>query len=139
MFQLLQSLGTPHIDSFNYMLEDGLFQSLKESTPVYLTLPNGDKIVLRIDDVHIYKPTVPSNTIGVKTYKIYPSECRERGATYKGKIVARLGWSVNGKEQQALEKDLGEIPIMVKVKSRYDFLIFYRVTFIIFYGYIFVL
>lgn len=105
------------------MLEDGLFQSLKDSTPVYLTLPNGDKVVLWLDDVHIYKPTVPSSTIGVKTCKIYPTECRQRGATYKGKIIVRLGWSINGKEQEVFEKDLGEVPIMVKVKSRYDFLI----------------
>jgi len=98
------------------MLEDGLFYSLKDSTPVYLTLPNSDKIVLWLDDVHIYKPTVPSGTIGVKTCKIYPTECRQRGTTYKGKIIARLGWSINGKEQEALEKDLGEVPIMLKVK-----------------------
>lgn len=118
----MQSLGVPHIDSFNYMLEDGLFYSLKDCTPVYLTLTNGDKIVLWMDDVHIYKPTVPSSTIGVKTCKIYPTECRQRGSTYKGKIVARLGWSVNGKEQEPIEKDLGEVPIMVKVKTKYNFL-----------------
>lgn len=112
--ELLQSLGVPHIESFNYMLEDGLFHGLKDSTPVYLTLPNDDKVVLWLDDVHIYKPTVPSSTIGVKTYKIYPAECRQRGSTYKGKIIARLGWSINGKEQEALEKDLGEVPIMIK-------------------------
>lgn len=100
------------------MLEDGVYQSLKDSTPVYLILPNDDKVVLWLDDVHIYKPTVPSNTIGVKTHKIYPTECRQRGTTYKGKIIARLGWSINGKEQEALDKDLGEIPIMVKVKIR---------------------
>lgn len=98
------------------MLEDGLFQGLKDSTPVYLTLPNGDKVVLWLDDVHIFKPTVPSSTIGVKTYKIYPTECRQRGTTYKGKITVRLGWSINGKEQEVFEKDLGEVPIMVKVK-----------------------
>lgn len=117
----MQSLGTPHVDSFNYILEEGLFQGLKDSTPVYLTLPNNDKVVLWLDDVLIYKPTVPSSTIGVKTYKIFPTECRQRGTTYKGKIIVRLGWSVNGKKQEALEKDLGEVPIMVKVKCRYDF------------------
>ncbi|XP_011868721.1 PREDICTED: DNA-directed RNA polymerase I subunit RPA2 [Vollenhovia emeryi] len=112
--ELLQSLGAPHIDSFNYMLDDGLFQSLKDSTPVYLTLPNDDKIVLWLDNVHIHKPTVPSSTIGVKTFKVYPMECRQRGTTYRGKITVRLRWSINGKDQEPLERDLGEIPIMVK-------------------------
>lgn len=119
----MQSLGTPHIDSFNYMLEDGLSQSIKDSTPVYLTLPNDDKVVLWLDDVLIYKPSVPSGTVGVKTYKIYPTECRQRGGTYKGKIMVRLGWSINGKEQEILEKDLGEVPIMVKVTFKYNFLL----------------
>lgn len=101
------------------MLEDGLFQGIKDSTPVYLTLPNDDKVVLWLDDVHIYKPTVPSGTIGVKNFKIYPTECRQRGTTYKGKITVRIGWSINGTEQEPLEKDLGEVPIMIKVKLCY--------------------
>lgn len=112
----MQTLGVPHIDSFNYMLEDGLFQVIKNSTPVYLTLPNNDKVVLWLDDVQIYKPAVPTGTLGVKISKIYPSECRQRGSTYKGKITVRIGWSINGKEQEPLEKNLGEIPIMIKVK-----------------------
>lgn len=114
----MQSLGIPHIESFNYILENGLLQGIKNNSPVYLTLPNGDKVVLWLDDVQIYKPTVPSSTIGVKNYKVYPTECRQRGATYKGKITVRLGWSINDKEQEPLEKDLGEIPIMLKVKYK---------------------
>ncbi|XP_014601550.1 PREDICTED: DNA-directed RNA polymerase I subunit RPA2 [Polistes canadensis] len=111
---LLQNLGTPHIDSFNYMLEDGLFTATKDILPVHLQLANGDKIKLWINDVSIYHPSIPSNVIGVKNYKIYPTECRQRGATYKGKIAIQLGWSVNGNEGEMLEKDLGYIPIMVK-------------------------
>lgn len=99
------------------MLEDGL-QSIKNDSPVYLTLPNDDKVVLWLDDVQIHKPTVPSGTIGVKNYKVYPTESRQRGTTYKGKIIVKLRWSINGKEQEALETDLGGIPIMLKVKHK---------------------
>lgn len=118
LFQLLQSLGAPHIESFNYMLEDGL-EGLKDSPPVYLVLPNSDKVALWLDDVCIYQPTVPTGAIGVKNYKVYPTECRQRGGTYKGKITVKLGWSINGVQQEILEKDLGEVPIMVKVKFFY--------------------
>ncbi|XP_046817891.1 DNA-directed RNA polymerase I subunit RPA2 isoform X1 [Vespa crabro] len=111
---LLQSLGLPHVDSFNYMLEDGLSQAIIDILPVYLQLASGDKIMLWIDNVTIHQPSVPTNVIGVKNYKIYPTECRQRGATYKGKITVKLGWSVNGISQEILEKDLGDIPIMVK-------------------------
>lgn len=97
------------------MLEEGLTQGIKESVPVYLTLPNDDKIVLWLDDVSIEHPTVPINTIGIKNRKIYPTECRQRGTTYKGNIAVRLGWSINGNQQELFEKDLGEVPIMVKV------------------------
>lgn len=114
-FQLLQTLGRPHIDSFNYLLEDGLFESINNTPPVHLSLPNGDKVSLWLNDVSIHQPVVPPGTIGVKTYKIYPSECRQRGATYKGKITVKLGWSINGTEQEIFEKDLGNVPIMVKV------------------------
>lgn len=115
VFQLLQSLGLPHVDSFNYMLEDGLSEAITDILPVYLQLANGDKIMLWINNVSIHQPSVPTNVIGVKDYKIYPTECRQRGATYKGKIIVTLGWSVNGNSQETLEKDLGDIPIMVKV------------------------
>nr|XP_012136993.1 PREDICTED: DNA-directed RNA polymerase I subunit RPA2 isoform X3 [Megachile rotundata] len=111
---LLQSLGTPHIDSFNYMLEDGLSQAVQDNPLVYIHLPNENKVALWIDDVSIHQPIVPSGTIGVKNHKIYPTECRQRGCTYKGKITVKLGWSVNGKLQETLERDLGEIPIMIK-------------------------
>lgn len=101
------------------MLEDGLFEGLKDSPLIYLALPNGDKVALWLDDVCICQPSVPSGTIGVKNYKIYPIECRQRGSTYKGKLIVKLGWSINGTEQETLEKDLGEIPIMLKVKFKY--------------------
>lgn len=97
------------------MLEDGLSEAAQDNPHVYIQLPNADKVTLWIDDVSIHQPTVPTGTIGVKNYKIYPTECRQRGCTYKGKLIAKLGWSINDKRQEALERDLGDIPIMIKV------------------------
>lgn len=111
---LLQRLGAPHIDSFNYMLEDGLCKAVKDNPHVYIHLPNKDKVALWIDDVSIDQPSVPSGIIGIKTHKIYPTECRQRGCSYKGKITVKLGWSINDKLQETLARDLGEIPIMIK-------------------------
>ncbi|KAJ8668817.1 hypothetical protein QAD02_000076 [Eretmocerus hayati] len=111
---LLQVLGAPHVDSFNYMIKDGLTEALKTLLPVYVVLASGDRIELRIEDVSIHHPSVPTGTLGVKNHKIYPTECRQRAATYKGKINVKIGWSINGRRQESLEKNLGEIPIMVK-------------------------
>ncbi|XP_015514488.1 DNA-directed RNA polymerase I subunit RPA2 [Neodiprion lecontei] len=114
---ILQSLGAPHIDSFNYMLQDGIFEAVENLIPVHLLLANGDKIILTIEDVSISPPSLPTGTIGVKTHQIYPSECRQRGSSYKGKLTARIGWSVNGVPQETILKDLGTIPIMIKSNS----------------------
>jgi len=100
------------------MLEGGLRQTIKNSTPIYLTLPNGDKVVIRIDDVFIEHPVVPPNIMSIKDRKIYPTQCRQSGNTYKGNLTIRLGWSINDIEQESFEKNLGEIPIMVKVSLK---------------------
>lgn len=97
------------------MLDDGLVEAVDNLLPVYVTLANGDKVELKIEHVSIQHPTVPSGTIGVKNHKIYPTECRQRAATYKGKMTAKIGWTINGKKQESLERSLGEVPIMIKV------------------------
>lgn len=55
--------------------------------------------------------------VPIKSTKILPSECRQRGETYKGLLQAKLGWEKNGEPMQPLEISLGEIPVMVKVKD----------------------
>lgn len=112
--QLIQELGTPHVESFNYMLEEGLSNAAKSNPPITIILPNHDTVLLKIDDVRIYQPMVPTGSLGIKTHKIYPTECRQRASTYKGKIIIKVGWSINGQSQESLEKEIGEVPIMLK-------------------------
>ena len=97
------------------MLDQGLNKAIHEIYPVQFVLDSGDKIKLWIEDAKIREPRVPENTIGVKNRKIYPTECRQRGSTYKGLLIVKVVWSVNEKEQATIDKELGEIPIMVKV------------------------
>lgn len=97
------------------MLDGGLSEAVDNLLPVYVTLANGDKVELKIEHVSIQYPTVPSGTIGVKNHKVYPTECRQRAATYKGKMNITIGWLVNGRKQEPLERSLGEVPIMIKV------------------------
>ncbi|XP_063972531.1 DNA-directed RNA polymerase I subunit RPA2 isoform X2 [Diachasmimorpha longicaudata] len=111
---LLARLGEPHLDSFNYMLQQGLSDSLKDIIPVHILLANNDKVLLWIKDASIYQPAIPTTTVGAKSHKIFPTECRQRAATYKGKLMIKLGWSINGQQQESLDKELGDIPIMVR-------------------------
>ena len=112
---MLQDLGAPHVDSFNYLLEEGLNKAVCGIHPIKFTLGSGDKIEISIESAEIREPRVPDGMLGVKNRKIYPTECRQRGSTYKGLLTVKLAWSVNGKEQPIEIHDIGEIPIMVKV------------------------
>ncbi|CAG2054316.1 unnamed protein product [Timema podura] len=159
----LQSLGAPHVDSFNFMLNGGLNKAVETLLPVEFTLPSNERVFLSIQvallidlllnesylicictegeretveeinilgrpdwdsdsdfpvisrqDVRLHQPIVPKGTIGTKSLRILPTECRQRGATYKGRLVGHIVCSVGDKPYKPLEKEFGEIPIMVK-------------------------
>ncbi|XP_034256310.1 DNA-directed RNA polymerase I subunit RPA2 [Thrips palmi] len=112
--KFLQTLGQPHIDSFNFMLKSGLDLAVNDLVPVEFQLEGGDVIKLSIEGCKILMPAVPSGTIGVKSTQIYPTECRQSATTYKGRVVGHLKWWINGQEQSPIKKDFGEIPIMLK-------------------------
>lgn len=114
LLQLLQQIGHPHVSSFNYMVNKGLDQAISDLNPVEFMI-NNDKITLEIVEASLSCPLVPMGTVGVKSAKVFPSECRQRAATYKGRFIARVSWAINGVQQTGFEKDMGEIPIMIKV------------------------
>lgn len=114
LLQLLQDLGAPHVSSFNYMLSEGLHKAIQDLNPVEFELGN-DVLRFEVSYATIESPTVPPGTILVKDQRVFPSECRQKAATYKGRLSAEIRWFINGKEQQSFVKDLGEVPIMVKV------------------------
>ena len=62
----------------------------------------------------IARPSVVSGAVGAVNKNVFPTEARERGGTYKGKITVRTGYSVNGISQPMVEKVMGYIPIMLR-------------------------
>lgn len=105
------------MDSFNYMLDEGLADCAKNIFPVEFEIPGGDRIKLYIESISIASPQVPSSCITVRQKKIYPSECRQRASTYSGLCSVGVGWSVNGVPRPIVDKPMGEIPIMLRVSS----------------------
>lgn len=72
---------------------------------------------MRIQDVFLDKAVLPpSNKVALKNRNILPAECRERHATYRGKLRARLEYRVNGEDWQEEVCDLGQVPIMLRVR-----------------------
>lgn len=112
--QFINNLGAPHIESFDYMLREGLADCVANMRSVQFELPNKDRIKISVSSFHIDAPTVPRTLIGVRNRNVYPSECRQRGASYKGMAHVRINWSVNGQPMPSIDKEMGEIPVMLK-------------------------
>ncbi|KAH9421488.1 DNA-directed RNA polymerase I subunit RPA2 [Dermatophagoides pteronyssinus] len=117
----LQNLARAHIESFNFMINEGLQKGLQNLNPIGFELANGDRIVIQIMDCVILRPNV-SNRNEIKSIsshhslctKLYPSECRMAKTSYKAKVSLTINWSLNGRVQDIIEDIIGEIPIMVK-------------------------
>lgn len=97
------------------MLGEGLQKAVADLLPVEFEI-GSDILKCEIGYAAIENPSVPPGTVLVKDRRIFPKECRQRAATYKGRLSVEVKWSLNGKEQQSFIKDLGEIPIMIRVK-----------------------
>ena len=129
-YPLLATAAEPHTKSFNTLFENnGLLEhALRDiGTKVFL---DGDptashesdssrnKLMLRIRQLFLEKPTLPpANKFVVKNREIYPAECRQRHASYRGRLRARLEYRVNGGEWVESVRELGLVPIMLRVSG----------------------
>nr|XP_049705176.1 DNA-directed RNA polymerase I subunit RPA2 [Helicoverpa armigera] len=111
----LQCLGAPHIDSFNYMLGDGLQAAIADLVPAEFESPTGERVKITIDEAGFAKPSVPMEAVGVKNQTVLPTECRQRAATYKGDFKIRMTVTIDEKNI-TVDRSLGSLPIMVKSK-----------------------
>lgn len=101
------------------MVNKGLSKAIQNLNPVEFLL-NDRKVKLAITGFSLGRPEVPYGTIGVSNNLIYPTECRQRNATYSAKFLIEVEWYIDGQIQQPFTKDLGNIPIMVKVSCDCD-------------------
>jgi len=127
----------PHIESFNALLDNNKLveAALKDiGTKVFLdgeaetpeqraerTKQGGapekrNRLSVRIREVYLEKAVLPaSNKFSTRNREIYPAECRERHATYRGRLRARVEFKVNSGEWKETIRELGQVPIMLKV------------------------
>ncbi|KAI4216823.1 MAG: hypothetical protein LQ351_000772 [Letrouitia transgressa] len=126
----------PHVDSFNALLHndqllDAAIQDI--GTKVFLdgepkvsqqenvrsearvSQRRRNKLSVRIREVFLEKALIPpTNRISTQNRRIYPAECRERHATYRGKFRVRLEYRINEDPWQESIRELGQLPIMLK-------------------------
>lgn len=130
-YPTLAQAVAPHIDSFNTIFSKGgqLEEGLKDiGIKVFLDgNPYGNpdeetgarnRLSVRIADVFLDKSVLPpTNKVALKNRNIYPAEARERHATYRGKLRARLEYKVNNGDFREEVVDLGAIPLMLRVST----------------------
>lgn len=126
-YPLLQIAVNPHIESFNALFpSDGrpgiIAHGLADiGTKVFYDSPDGssanarNKLTIRYKSVHLQKSMLPPTNKFAKTREIFPAEARERHATYRGKLTATLEYRINDGDPYEFVRDLGNMPIMIKV------------------------
>lgn len=134
-YPALAEVIQPHVDSYNAILEhlpsalldigtktfiDGELESVKQraqESEDNKTQVRRNRFYVRIREVFLEKATLPpSNKFSTRNREIYPAECRERHATYRGKLRARLQYKLNKGDWKETVRELGQIPIMIRSK-----------------------
>jgi DNA-directed RNA polymerase I subunit RPA2 len=130
----LRSLTAPHVESFNYFLEEGLTRGIKDIEPAELDLIDPKKIrdegeasidwsevstvKFWMEDVKVAKPVKPNSG---RSNRLRPRECRERGLMYAGQLSGKFCYQLvqrrNGvlidSRPVKLHKTFGDLPLMV--------------------------
>ncbi|KAJ3188155.1 hypothetical protein HDU85_005304 [Gaertneriomyces sp. JEL0708] len=114
-YEKLAKLSAPHVESFNSIFAfGGAGTGLLDRAVADL----GKKVVVdkvrgnKIECVAVGKPVVEGGQTLSKT--LLPSECRERGISYKSTIHARLNVRVNNGPVVHDQRTFGKLPIMVR-------------------------
>lgn len=111
----VHDLVRPHLESWNSIFETGLLErSIALLDEREVCDSNGNVLRFWLDDVQVGKPLLDERDKKSLHRSLYPRECRERGISYKGKMMAKLMWSLNGGAVQTEHRNLGDLPIMVK-------------------------
>lgn len=97
------------------MLDEGLTDCVKNISPIEFEISPGERVSLYVENISIGAPQAPAACITVRNKKIYPTECRQRACSYTGPCTVSVGWAVNGVPRTPVDKQMGEIPIMLKV------------------------
>ena len=111
----VQDLISNHIDSFDYFTDSGFIGGIQVIPPFEYTLPNGQQLKVQVTNYKLFKPVLESGSYS-RLREIYPSECRQRGVSYLGKMHLEFVWYLDGNFMGSLEDSIGQIPIMVKSK-----------------------
>lgn len=134
-YPALQAAVDPHINSFNRLFADGDFvrrlshhkrglisHAIEDiGTKTFLDgkpdhdLRQRNKLAVRVKSVNLLRPVLPASNKWAKKREVYPAEARETHTSYKGRLSATFEYSINGGDVKEFVRELGSLPVMVKV------------------------
>lgn len=113
----LAGLVSPHIDSFNFLLGEGLLRVQEALLPVEAEHPaSGRKLTAWLEDIRLGKPLLEETRAreAQRELRVFPRECRQAGTSYTAPLTAQLVWKVDDDEPLCKEVRLGNFPVMVR-------------------------
>ena len=131
----LRFLTRPHVESFNYFLQEGLAKGIKAIPKAELDIVDLKKmredrskidwdeistVRFWFEDVRVSKPSKAASA-GRSGGKLYPNECRERSLMYSGQIHGKFCYEIiqrrngvtKGTVPYKMPKTFGVMPVMV--------------------------
>ena len=135
-FPALHEAIRPHRESFNALFDetrllDAALRDISTKTILEPTrdvlqprttgpknddsLPARNRLSVKVREIFLEKAVLPpTNKFSTRNREIYPAECRERHATYRGKLRARLEYRLNEGDWQDSVRELGQLPLMLR-------------------------
>ncbi|VDN38107.1 unnamed protein product [Gongylonema pulchrum] len=109
-------IASYHVESFNYLAEQGVQLAALDVPAEKFRLPNGDAVELRYTGAQLGYPSleIKGATSVIDQLKLFPSECRQRGLTYRGPLKVGIEIRMNGIRTDLCEVIVGEVPIMLR-------------------------
>jgi DNA-directed RNA polymerase I subunit RPA2 len=106
--QVTAKISRAHIESFDFMLDEGLNLGLIYVRPLEMMVKN-KKLHVSVTDLYVTNPTGGKGA----NEPLFPSQARMADTSYKGML--QVGFKVQlGDETQIIKEKAGHIPIMLK-------------------------
>ncbi|KAJ2781596.1 hypothetical protein H4R18_002780 [Coemansia javaensis] len=123
-----QKLTAPHIESFN-----SIWEAAGPRTPALVDVAmglvgrqsafdgkatgesaRGTRIEFWVDGLRLDHPALSARETRSANRLVYPTECRQRGISYRGRLAGVLHYRVGDGPEQTEERAFGQLPVMVR-------------------------
>ncbi|XP_072962703.1 DNA-directed RNA polymerase I subunit 2 [Typha angustifolia] len=112
-YEALRDLFRPHIESFDYFLDEGLEKAILSIRPAEISDPStGSKLRISFEKAHVLPPMKE----GRLSAPLFPFECRQARTSYAGEFRVALILQYNEGAAVRETINFGRIPIMLKSK-----------------------